>query len=312
MNDANVKDSVLILILAVFAGITIFVTVLLATLGVVATVFIQEGVAAFFFAMVASLLCLVGGLAVVVFAAIIAAFTKRGLVRIYSIALCALFLVVIFLINASAYGWFFFDPVKRAEYEAEETVYSEGAGRLFENQLDDQTDNNATSSGYFAWRMERGWGWAETRTYSIKGAKNGIPIFISASNYGDETWDINISTNAYIPDIEKEDGYVFSDDWRVSDGRIEYIEPYGDEWIDLAEQEPYFENDNRIRAVNELIMDERIDFLLAGARPSISYNLAEEGLGAAAEHKRLARHIELIAELYPREGTWEPRLCVVG
>ncbi|MCP4228677.1 MAG: hypothetical protein GY771_00830, partial [bacterium] len=64
-----------------------------------------------------------------------------------------------------------------------------------------------------------------------------------------------------------------------------------------------------IRALNELIKDDGIEFYLNWGTPQITYYPADSDLGKAAEHKRLSRYIELITELYPPEGTWDPALC---
>ncbi|MCP4230870.1 MAG: hypothetical protein GY771_12100, partial [bacterium] len=196
----KLKDSPLILILTITAGVTAFITIIIALGGVAATVFIPEGLGAFLLAIIASVLCLVGGLAVVLIIVIIAAFTKHDIVRVYSITLSALFLVVALLINLSAYGWFFFDPAKRAEYEAEEKTYSDGIGRLFEDQLDGQTETGFTASGYFEWLMESDFGY---KYYNIEGTKKSVPMYIYASTYDEEPWTIQISPNIPIPDISE-------------------------------------------------------------------------------------------------------------
>jgi hypothetical protein len=306
MNNNKTKYPPYIFISGIAAGVFAAITIIIALGGIAATVFVPEGIAAFFLAVLASLLGFVAALAGILAVAIIAIFTKSSQLRVYSIAFCALFLVVTLVINATAYGWFFLDPEERTEYEAEMVAYDDGIGHLFHDQLNEQRETGSMSSGYFEWRMSSNWGY---EYYNIEGTKNGVPIYISASNYGDETWDIYISTDTFIPDVKRDGDYVYSDEWRISDGRARYKELYSDEWVDLAGREPYFENENRIRAINELITDERVDFLLAGALPSVTYDMDEENLGAAAEHKRLSRYIELLTELYPPEGTWDPALC---
>lgn len=306
MNNQNAKDSPYILIPELAAGMFAAITIIIALGGIAATVFVPEGLAAFFLAIVASLLCIVAGLTVVLAVAIIAIFTNSSQIRVYSIAFCSLFLGITLLINVSAYGWFFFDPAKRAEYEAEKTAYDDGIGRLLEDQLYDQTGTGSTSSGYFAWRMEYDWGYDY---YNIEGTANGVPMYISASGYDGDTWTIQLHPNTPIPDISQDVSGTYIDQWRVSDGRPLYYNAYSDAWFDIGGQNPYFDNPERIRALNELIQDDELDFNLSWGSPQITYYPNESDLGTAAERRRLSRYIELLTELYPPEGTWNPALC---
>ena len=107
MNDTTgkgPKDSPYMLIPEILAGIFGVVTVIIALGAVAATVFVPEGFAAISLAIIASLLCLAGGLAVVLIVAVVAAFTNSERVRVYCISFCALFLVITIVINVSAYG----------------------------------------------------------------------------------------------------------------------------------------------------------------------------------------------------------------
>ena len=308
MKNANVKDSPFILITEIAAGIAAFITIIIALGAVAATVFVPEGLTAFFLTIVASMVCLVAGLAVVVLVAIIAIFTNSAQVRAYSLALCSLFLVIAVMINASAYGWFFFDPEKRAEYDAERAAYDDGIGRLFEGLLDDQTETGSTMSGYFDWRMSSTWDYGY-EYYTINGAKNGVPIYVSASVYDGDTWTIEVYPNIPIPDINGDVSDTYIDRWRISGGRPQYLDSESGEWVDLGSVDPYFANPERVRAINELINEDGLDFYINWGSPQLTYYPIESDLGTSAERRRLSRYIGLLTELYPPEGTWDPALC---
>ena len=308
MNNQNAKDAPYILILEIAAVVFAATTIIIALGGAAATVFVPEGIAAFSLAIVASLLCLLGGLAVVLLAAIIAIFTNSGRVRVYNIAFCALFLVAALAVNVSAYGWFFLDPEKRAEYEAVRKAYDEGIGRLLNDQLDDQTNTSSTETGYFGWRMQSDWGYGYDY-YNINGSKRSVPMSVSGSKYEDENWTIQIYTNLLIPGLGDELSNIYIDEWRISEGRLEYYDPDVDTWYDVGSHDPYFNDAGRIQALNELIRDGEIEFYMSWGMPQITYYLDNAELGKAAEYKRLSRYIELLAELYPPEGTWDPASC---
>jgi hypothetical protein len=307
MNE-NTKDSPYMLIPEIAAGVFATITIIIALGGIAATVFVPEGMAAFFLAIVASLLSLVAGLAVILAVAVIAIFTKSGHIRVYSIAFGSLFLVIALLINASGYSWFFFDPAKRAEYEAEKRAYDEEIGRLLDSQLDDQTNTSSTGTGYFAWRMESDWGYGY-EYYYIDGSKNGMPMSISASKYEEDDWTIQIYPGVPIPDIGEDISNAYVEEWRVSEGRPECYDPYGDAWYDISSGDAYFNDAGRVRALNELIRDDDIELYMSWGTPQLTYYPADANLGGAAERRRLSQYIELMAELYPPEGTWDPSLC---
>jgi len=308
MNETKNRDSAYMLIPEIAAGVTAVITIIIALGGVAATAFIPEGSAAFALAVVASFLCILTGLAVALAVVIIAIFTKSNQIRVYSIALCSLFLVIALLINLSAYGWFFFDPAKWAEYEAEKAVYDDGIGRLVEGQLDGQTETGSSTSDYFSWRMESDWGYGY-ESYTIEGTKNGLPIYLYITAYDEVPWTIQIYPDTPIPDISDNLSSMYIDQWRVSGGRPQYFDSNSGEWFDIGSADPYFNEPERIRAIIELINDDGLDFYLNWGSPQLTYYPNEADLGTSAERRRLSRYIELLTELYPPEGTWDPALC---
>jgi hypothetical protein len=300
MINENTKDTPYILIPGIAAGVFAAITIIISLGGIAATIFVPEGMAAFFLAIVASLLSLVAGLVVILAAAVIAIFTKSGHIRVYSIAFCSLFLVVTFFVNVSAYGWFFFDPVKRAEYEEERAVYDKGAGRLFANQLDNQKETSIATAGFFAWRVDMYLG--DANGY-IEGTKNGVPMFVRASTYAveGEHWSIWITGKSPVPFTSSTFANQYLEEWRVNEGQPEYYETYTDTWVSITEIEPYFNTTEKIDVLNALIEDEDVIFTSYGD-PRIEYYLTnEEDVGDAAEHHRLAEYIDTLSKLYPAE-----------
>jgi hypothetical protein len=311
MNDTigrEPKDSPYMLVPEILAGIFGLATVIIALGAIAATVFVPEGFAAISLAVIASLLCLAGGVAVVLLVAVIAIFTNSERIRIYSISFCALFLVITLVINVSAYGWFFYDPAMRAEYEADKAEYEEGIGNLFRDQLDDQTESGAVSSGYLEWRMTRDWGFGY-EYYNIEGTRNGVPIYISASRYDSENWNIQLYPNVPIPEIDESISDVYIDQWRSNDGRLQFQDPHSGEWVDLAVRDPYFADAKRRRALNEIVGEDGVEFYLNWGTPQLTYYPNDSEIAGTPGRRRLSRYIEVLAELYPPEGTWDPALC---
>ncbi len=308
MNEANAKDSPYMLIPEITAGIFAAIAIVTALGGIAATAFIEEGIAAFFLAILAALVSIVAALAVVLAVIIIAIFTSLNQVRVYSISLCALFLAVTLLINTAAFGWFFYDPDKRAEYRAYKKDYGEGIGSLLDDQLDDQTESGVTEQDYFTWRMGSNWDYGYEYSY-VYGSKNGVPLSISATRYEFEDWTIQLYPTVSVPELSDELSGAYIEEWRVSGARLEYYDSYDGVWYDLGSRDPYFNNAGRVKALNELVNDEDIDLYMNWGTPQITYYPSDSDIGTSTERRRLARYIELITELYPPEGTWDSEAC---